>query len=377
MAKNMWIIEDAPSDTSESFLQKSQRIGTGTGIKALQNLENLASLIKRGGEFLGLQDPNKQLIQEGKIEPQQAFSDLLMQKFNLTPEYLQPQNTLESSIQRFGSQAPLAALLGGTTGLQALGLGTGAAAIPAALGAPEYVQDITQLATEIPSAIGLGIRAGKIPTIRAIQKAEYELSKGAIKPGSKASAKLIEDAIGSVSKELSTEVSEKYSTKINKALETIEQNLTKGKINPATAMDLRKKLYKLGNEVPPHIAKIYIEPLTKGINDFFAVYAAENPQFYKHLKSADKLTSLKNMKTYLDKFSNIPVVGKFAKPLSIGVKETERFIRGIATNSEARKYYFAAVKSLANNNPSLAINYLNKSVEEIPTIRKDNYWIIE
>lgn len=384
MAKNQWIIEDAPIvQQPESFLSQAKRVGTSTGLKALQNLENLGGLVKSGLEFVGLEDPHRKLVQQGKIPAQQDISDIIAQKFNLTPEYLEPQSGLESSIQRFGSQAPLAGLLGGLTGLQALGVGTGAAAGARALGAPEGIQDIAQLVTEIPTGIGLGIKRGRIPTISGAQKAEYELAKAAVKPGTKTSAKVIQDSFNTVAQELGTEVSEKNASKINKALSTIEQNIIKGEIHPNTALDLRKKLYKLTREVPADVAKTYIEPLTKGINDYFSVYAAENPQFYKHLKSADKLTALKHMKTYLDKGLSSLELGKlpFGKAITdvtnLGLKEGEKFIKGLATNSAARDYYFKAVKGVAKNNPNLVAKYLNKSLEQLPEFKEQNHWVIE
>lgn len=384
MAKNEWIIEDAPvSEQPESYLGQAQRLGTSTALKSLQNLENLGGLVKTGLEYLGLEDPHRKLVEQGKIQPQQNISDIIAQKFNITPEYLEPQNTLESSIQRFGSQAPLAGLLGGLTGLQALGVGTGAAAGVRALGGSEGVQDLAQLATEIPTGIGLAVKRGKIPTISGAQKAEYELARAAVKPESKTSAKLIQDSFNTVARELGTEVSEKNANKINKALATIEQNIVKGEINPRTAMDLRKKLYKLTSEVPADVAKTYIEPLTKGINDYFSVYAAENPQFYKHLKTADKLTALKHMKTYLDKgFSNLELAKlPFGKAITditnLGLKEGEKFIRGLATNSAARDYYFKAVRGIAKNNPSLTAKYLNKSLNELPEFKEQNHWVID
>lgn len=366
MTKNQWIIEDSPivNETPETFGQQLGRVGTATGLSALKGLESIASFIPE--TLLGVKAPH--------AKP----SEIIQEQAGLTPEYLEPKNLPESYLQRLASFAP-GAITGGLGGLARTATGTGVATILGASGLPESVQDIGQLATEI----GLGIKSGKIPTISGTQKAEYNLAKAAIKPGSKANASIISNVLSGIEKELGTEVSEKYTNKIKHVIQTVSENITKNEISPTTAMNLRKKIYKLGAELPTHVKTTYLEPLTKGINDFFAVYAAENPAFYKHLKSADKLTSLKNMnlvtgdlikKLDLTKFP----LGELANSIINKItNSSERFIRGISKNSAARKYYFDAVSAAAKSNPNLFINNINKLSQEMPELNQPNEWVIE
>ncbi|HSC25141.1 MAG TPA: hypothetical protein VLB80_02895, partial [Candidatus Babeliales bacterium] len=166
----------------------------------------------------------------------------------------------------------------------------------------------------------------------------------------------------------------KTAKKINHVIKTIGENISQKKIDPKKAMDLRKKLYEESRSLSDSVNKTYIEPLTRGINDFFAHYSAENPTFYKHLKNADKLTELKNMALlstdYIGKLGldRLPL-GKLATDVSsYVVGETERFARGIAKNPAARKYYFDAVTSTVRNDPMLFAHNLNKLKSEMPEI---------
>lgn len=371
MAKNQWIIEDdvVQSQPEESYLSQAKRIGTATGLSALKGIESTLSFIPE--TLLGVKAPHP--------KP----SEIIQEKAGLTPEYLEPRNVGERYAQRLAGFAPLAA----TGGLSALGrtaAATGVATGLGEIGLPEPIQDIAQLGTEI----GLGLKSGKIPTIKAAQKAEDTLARAAVKPGTKVNAELITNTLNGIERELGTEVSEKYANKIKHVLQTVGENIIKGKIEPAVAIDLRKKLYKLGKELPTHVSSTYIEPLTKGINNFFSVYAAENPAFYNHLKARDKLTSLKHMNLYTTKMldslqlNKVPG-GQFVTNIInyIG-KESERFIRGIASNSAARKYYFNAVVSAAQDNPNLFVKNINKLTEIMPEIKENinpqvNGWIIE
>jgi hypothetical protein len=390
MAENKWIIEDTPIQTSSqsesSFLGRT--LGGGL-FKGLQGLEGLASLLpnpQRAAYQASQDNPQSQLLKLlGGTGQQQVPSQVIQNQLGIEPEQLQPQGFIESGLQRFISQAPLAGALGGLSGLGTTAVGSAAATGAQALGAPESIQDITQLATEL----GTGAYKGKFPSIRSVQKAEDALTRAAVEPKTKVRAQTIKDAIAGVEKELGTEVSEKYSSKIKNALDTIKENIIRNKINPVNAVDLRKKLYKLGNELPGDIAATYIDPLTKSINKFFSIYGAENPEFYKHLTARDKLTELKNMKTVIADFLNLnskyitelPVIGKIVPTILNGtINEVERFSRGILKNPQARKYYFNAVSAAAGNNPQLVVSNLNKVAQRIPELKEhheDNKWIIE
>ena len=377
-----WQIEGAKSQPQvqepqgESFLQQAKRVGTSAGISALRGVEALpVGIADLLGYITGMPRP------KGFMTPSETVQEVA----GLTPEYLEPRNLPEQFIQRFSQFAPLAAT-GGLGGLGRTAVGSGVASLLGAAGLPEPLQDIAQLGTEI----GLGVHAGKIPTIRGVQKVEDALARAAIKPSTLKSivAPQIQNALLGVESKLGTEVSEKYATKIKHALETIENNISSKSINPSNVMDLRKKLYKLGRELPADISAQYLEPLTKGINDFFAVYAAENPSFYKHLKARDQLTALRNMNTITEKFAHklklekIPGIGLISDVITKILNQGEKFARGLIGNQSARKYYFDAVAAAAEQNPTLFINNIKNLAQSVPEfkemeIKPTSKWVLE
>lgn len=358
----------------ESFGQQALRTATATGIKGVENLQSLGSLAKSGllglGSLFGMEEPHARLVREGKLSPEQGqvpdIAQLLQQKSGYTPEQLQPQNAVENFVQRFGSQAPLAAL-GGLPGLASTAIGSGVASGLGALGAPEGLQDIAQLGSEI----GYGISRGRIPTAGSAQKAAYE--KALASAGeSKSSIAPIQQSLADISNKLATETTKKVSEEIRHAATIVEGNLDKltGKLKVKDALNIRRKLGETYEGLSKN-AKPYINDLRNSLNDYFAVYAAENPQFYKHLKEADKLTTMKHMQSVVDKFAQgivntVPgitgVLGKGAVKLvlapTLGI--SEKITRNVATNSAARKHYFDVVKGAATQNPALFVNSLRK-----------------
>jgi hypothetical protein len=357
-------------ETPETYLQQAKRVGTSAGLSALRGLESIPTAI---ADLLIPRPKGFQLP-----------SEIIQEQSGIIPEYLEPQNAPERFIQRFSEFAPLSGLTGGLSGLGRTAAGSGIATLLGEAGLPEPLQDIAQLGTEI----GLGVKSGKIPTVRSAQKTEDSLARAAVQKGSTARADIINQALGDVEKSLGTEVSEKYATKIRNALGIIGENITKDKINPVVAMDLRKKLYKLGRELPVDISSQYIEPITKGINDFFAIYAAENPQFYTHLKARDQLTTLRNMNTVTEKFidklklDKIPGIGLISGAITKIISSGERFTRGLVNNPSARKYYFDAVTAAAEQNPNLFIKNVKNLIQSVPDLQEEQTkpisgWVLE
>lgn len=366
MAKE-WIIEPAESTPIASTSENIKRIGAGAGLQALKGIESLATFLPG-------------LI--GITPPEQLPSQIISEQ---SPEYFEPQNIGERYLYRLAEVAPGSALLGGLKALPLSAAGSGAATLLGEAGFPEQAQDIAQLGTEV----GLGLGFGKIPTIKSVKKVEDSLARLAVTPATQISGNSIINAMNKVEELLTTETSEPIKKQIKHAMETIGNNFTREKINPVKAMDLRKSLYKLGNKLDPDIAANYIQPLTKSINDFFAVYSAENPKFFKHLTKRDQLTQLQYMQPFIsqaiDAFSKLPVVGPYLKDATkfLGkiAGEPERILRGIAVNPSARKYYFDAVSAAVSNNPYIFIKNIGNLSGEIETELEDNIqpsgWIIE
>lgn len=393
MAKNQWIIEDAPvvtQPTSESsFIGRT--LGGGL-FKGLQGLEGLASLLpspQRAMQQAAQESPNSLLLQllgslgQGK---NQVPSEVIQKQIGFQPEQIQSQSLLESGLQRFISQAPLAGSLGGLSGLASTALGSTAATGAEALGLPESAQDIAQLGTELAAGRYL---TGAIPSMKTAQQKAYEEAKSLA--GEKESIIApIRQAVTNVESQLGKETTKKVYDEMQHTLKIVDDNLNKvsGKLKVKDAIDLRKKLnqtYKSASEN----AKPYVNELSNSFNDFFAVYGAENPKFYNALRNeADKLTELKNMQTLinktgttlLEKFPGLigatgkGVINLLGLPFGAG----ERFVRGLYNNPAARRYYFKAVSAAAKNSPKVMVNFLNKTMEELP--EEDlpkTQWIIE
>ncbi len=349
--------EGSPKSSSGvgNRLKRAGKIG---GINLLKGVESLFTTVP--GWF-------------GVTPPHPVPSELIKKYGNISEEELEPQNIGEHVLKRFAQSAPAAATLGGTQALKGLGYGSTAAGGLGAIGAPEAVQDVAELATQI----GHGVYTGKIPTIAKEQAKEYKLAKSFIKKGSTHSADNIQKAVLAVEENLGTEVSEKVSKKVNNILRTIDKNVRGKKLNPSKAVDLRTSINALKKELPDAVNARYIAPLNEALDQYFTSHSLENPTFFKHLKSADQLTALKHMNTITDKFfDKLNVKGKFGaelltEPIKIALRETERFGRGIASNPAARKYYFNAVEAASANNPSLFMKNMNKVVKLMPWLSKE------
>lgn len=363
-----WIIEDAPG-TPETFGQQAKRVLTSTGLSLLEGLEPIAEMLGEG--------------------PRRRYSEIYKERTAHPQEYFEPQSLPEAFLNKFASVAPGAALGGGIPALARSAIGSGAGAIAQQLGAPKAIQDISQLLTELGSgAIAARIPGAKgiipeIPSINQLQKAEDIAARKAVSSKELPLARPLNTAIKNVEKALLAETDRKTSKDIIHTLNQLSQNIFQRRINPTKAMDLRASLYSQARGLDKNIAAKYIQPLTKGINDFFAVYAAENPTFYKHLNARDRLTELKNMNSYILSYVNsIPYVGPIGqKVLEPIIGQSEKFVRGLLTNSQARKYYFDIVLGLTQNNPSLVTRNLEKLATKFPNLiespeKSNSEWII-
>ncbi len=351
------ILPDEVSQQPETYGQQAKRVGIGAGLGALKGLEGIASFIPN---LLGVKNPHP------------FPSEIIKERAGLTPEYLEPQGNLESFVQRFAQYAPLAAT-GGVSGLGRAALGSAAGAGVKALGLPESLQDIAHLGTEI----GSSIYGGKIPSLKSVQKQEYDFAKAALKPGSKVNADVINKALQSVESELGTEVGGKTAKKIQHTIKTIGENMTRGQIDPVKAMDLRKKLYQESRNLPDVVNKTYMEPLIKSINEFFTVYGAENPKFFDHLSTADKLTQFKHATSYIGDFadklnlSKIPGVGAASDVVKYLLSNGEKYATGFIKNKPARHFMAEAITAAVQDNRQSFIKNINNMAKKMPQLQED------
>jgi hypothetical protein len=271
-----------------------------------------------------------------------------------------PQGLPEDIAQRFLEGAPTAALFGPAT-LARSGAGSIVGGAARNIGASEGVSDLAQLGTEF--GLGLLPSFGKIPTINSAQKsAQSVLENTKAEPFA---ASIIKNSIRSVEDKLGREADSKVKNIVTDAIETLQNNITNKKINPHHAYEIRHSIDKIGKKLSSKETADYIKPLRNGINDFFAAYSAENPTFYKNLTARDKLTQLKHMGSFIDNFADqlksVPLLPKAIKYSLGGFKIPTQVIKGIATNSEARKHYFNVFKAAINNDPGLFV----KNIENL------------
>lgn len=347
-----------------SFLSEAKRIGSGAGISALKGLE---SLIIGVPTALGMPEP-----MAGR--PSQAIEQIA----GLTPEYLEPQNFPEMALQKFAKYAPLSGFSGAlsnTAGLVRSGLGALAGGAAQYADLPEWAQDLAQLGTEV----GTGV-AQKAYGIRGAQKAADTAARESVIPGSRSAAGVptFKKTIYDLENKLRLEPDKALTGKIRHAYNTTLRTLEGGKANPVELMDLRKNLYRTAQKFDKSVAAQYFEPLTKGINNVFAQYSAENPNFYRHLTERDKLTALKNMQPVIGDFiSDLTSWFKPAQLLASPIKaifdEGERFLRGMVSNSAARKLYLNTAKAAFNQNPTLFFNNANKLIDAVAKKEDDRF----
>lgn len=384
-----WIIEGGDKPTSGISENPIVRGAGQLGIGAAEGLAGLAGL--PGSALQALFGSPKLTGRPFLPTSQELVGGVrnLEQKY-LPESYQQPEGTIETFLRNLGGNVPGAAI-GAVSGGAALPLVAsslgGAAAETGAqqLGLGPIAQAISGLAGSMG---GSRLAGSRIPSVRQVKKTEDTLMRAAVEPNAKS---LISKELGNSLKDieglLKTEASGKIETKITHALNKVKENITMGGINPTKAVDLRASLYNLKKELPENIAQKYIQPLIDGTNEFFSLYSAENPAFYKHLSARDKLTSLTHMKPILKKGIEAAGVGKNAAvdiPIAVVnaiISPAEKFMRGMLRNSEARKYYSKAALAVAKNNPAEMVKNLNSLAsyigEEESESPETGGWVIE
>jgi len=323
------------------------------------------------GSLFGMEEPHARLEREGKLSPEQAripnFGELLQQKSGYSPEELKPRGGVENFVQRFGSQAPFAALLGGPAALASTAIGSGVASGAGVLGAPEGLQDLLQLGTELTH----GYVKGRIPAASTKQNEAYTAAKS-LAGEATSGIEPIQNALNEATKKLGKETTRSVSKEVSHALGVVENNLNQltKQLKVTDAIDLRRKLNETYRSVSKN-AKPYINDVTKSINDFFSIYGAQHPKFFDKLNEADKLTSMIHMETVVDKFANF-LADKFPGITGAGGKAVvnvlgiptvgfiEKTGKNLLKNSAARRHYFDVVKAATTQNAPLFINSIKK-----------------
>lgn len=348
--------EQITENIVEPSVQPPQTEGPGLlsrlGVSLVKGLELPGEIVNQLAQAIG--------------EPsflKQRLSQDITQALGATEEQLAPQGVVEKYGQRVLQQAPTAALFG-PAALARTAVSAAPAVAAGEAGAPEWAQDLIQFGSDI----ALGIRSGQIknPSIAKAQKQAYEAARSLVSDAESPGAPKVIEALTQVGKDLQTETDAKTVKRVSSMLKTVKDNFRnlfaqrgEAGLNPKTAMDLRRKIYKLQSKYPDLTE--YTKPITEGINGFFAEYGSSNPEFIEKLSKADKLTAAKNMNSFLEgAFKQVPFLGKvpgltelFGKTIGQGEKIAKQF----AVSPEARSIYLDTIKSVAEGNvPLIAKN---------------------
>ena len=345
----------------ESFGQQAARTATATGIKGAGNAFNLASLGKGGllalGSLFGMEEPklHQQLIDEGKA-PRESLQEQLQQKSGYTAEELQPRNFGENVIQRFGSSAPFAAL-GGLPGLATSAIGSGVAAGAGELGAPEGLQDLIQIGTEL----GTGVARGKIPTWGKHKAALYAKEPAELQKLAKIKqAEKLGEAFKKADYGL-TIVNDSAKKIISDAGMRVESAF-KGGADAEKLLDLGSQLYNdaLSLSGKNKGAATYLHGFRLGIKESLK-QAVKDPNWYNGLSPARQLTLFEKTPLWIEDAvkwgaSVLPkqyvgkapqdIIDKVAKLAAI----PERVVK-ILQVPAVRQYHYKLLKSLATGSP--------------------------
>lgn len=349
------------------------------GLSLVEGLESPLQALQSINELLG-----------GSSLTRPAITQEVARLAGVDPGKRGPESTLESFGQNVLKQGPMSALFGpGALVANVLGnvVGTGLEAG----GAPEWAQTVGQIGTELGTSLyggklpGVGRFLGKKPltTLGKKQQTAYTAAERAVpvelRGYEKAAQKLlpetsgiqtavtpIVETISDVKASLKRMTNVPAKEKIADAVKTIEQNFTpfsKGmKINPRHALELRRNLnadvrdlMRFGGK--DRYALPGLRKLPQSINNFFAKYSLENPDFYKHLSKADQLTNLKYINTTTQKLiKKLPSKGGLQK-IAFGLlgptlEEGEKIVRRLATRPDIMfPHYANLIFTLGSNAP--------------------------
>lgn len=354
---NNWIIKRPSSEPEEEgFLGRAKRVGISSGLKAAESIEGLASLFNPV-EYI----PE---LQGKKSRP----TERLKRAYDLTPEYLAPQNDVELGIQKFAQAAPLGKIVPAAAGATV-------AAGASALGLPEFIQDIAQVGTELLT--------GRKPSLTKNKSAADTALRAAVKPTEKHIFTNTATELGNIADNLGT-AGKALTKKVKEAISPILKNLKKAAGNPVKLLDVRKWLGKEIYTWSEAERLTFGEPLRKAITQDLVEYGANNPTFLKNLNTRDQLSILSHMKAPIADFiAKAPFLNKYLSPEWAKLISTpEKMIRGFVKLPAARSLWSEMASAAIENNPDRFIKAATDLKDYVPELqqkkkRKSNGWIIK
>jgi len=318
-------------------------------------------------------------------------SSQLLNLLGSTREELAPQGNLEQFLQRFGAQAPMAALGGGLIGgLRGVGsalgrslAGTAAATGAENLGLPEWAQTAAQLGTEF----GVSAKLKGPGSLSKHKENLYKSAEESLTPGEKGSSRAIRDSFNKVEDISKHETSKKVKDIVNHAREAIANNLDyKGNIDIKGAWENKKSLNSLAYELStPKAARPYLKELSRGLNKVLEEHSPANPSFWKNLSDADKIHQAQNMNSVMREFidKHFGTKGSYIKKIILPLKGAFRVIQGAENIYDyikvpaIRNYYGKTAIAAAKENRGDFLKYaekLTKAIQKNTPEKQESSW---
>lgn len=346
-----------------------KRIGLGGGLNALRSLEGFTQLNPEDVSTL-----SQWLESKGVKAPMQApkpnrLSSRLYSALGESPESLEAQNIPEKVLQALVSSLPQAAMGFASAGKEgakrvAKGIlgGQATKAGLAAVGAPEKLQNIGQIAAE-----GLtGYRGSKkgYGSLEQHRDAAYQKTRESLKDNNfgKTTPRL-KKFLSRSDTIYKTETDSKVRQEVSDIVNTIKSNVMRdGNVNIENLWDINKSLGKQYTKASPGL-RTYITEARKGIEESLIEHSAANPAFGKHRPSADELHKyLKGNNVIKEYFKEIPLKGlnplTYVKASGIPtILDALESIGRAAFNPSVRKYYAGLTNAVIKDNPKSALRY--------------------
>lgn len=362
----------------------------GAASSALEGLKNIVSPAegeqdflnfvknleaKRGRSFNATRYPN---------EPSRGVEKLL----GATQEELQPQGALESGLQRFLGQAPIAAATGGIAGglrgaLNVLGrtaAGSAAAQGAESAGLPEWAQTAAQLGTEL----GISGRRHGLVRPNTLKEKSYKAAEESLRPSERGSSKALRTAFDKIDDLRSHETNKKVQEVVRSARDVVAGNIDRyGKIDIKSAWENKKSLNRMRNESSvPRAAIPYIDELSRGLNKVLEDHSPANPSFWKNLSTGDQIHRAQNINSVIGDFidRNMSTKGRYFKKVVIPLRGVMRVLEGGEKAShylrmpDIRNYYGKVALAAAKDNLPDVVKYSNKLDRAFNKAEQNQRW---
>jgi hypothetical protein len=396
MAKNEWIISDAP-ETPKANLGGLGRTLVGGVTRGFQGLEGLLSLLPDPNKTIqaateGHQNPGFQLLNQLSRQSQSlpTISQAIKNELSVTDEDLKSQGLFETIGQRgIGTLTSLPFLGGLSGGLQGLAR-TGAGALTGGLAEHANLPEWLQTASQLVGEVGTGMYQKAIPSFNQYKYDKYaqepeELSKVIpIKP-----AKSVEKAFAKINKGMLVE-KDSVRKAVKDVAERVESAFVKGEADVDRLLELRSTLFDEANTLSRDTRRAapYIKDLSRSLKDSIKETVKNDPNWYNGLPESRQLTLWEKTPSLLENgfkwgVSVIPrsVLGKAPEDIINAVGKVigtpEKAIHALQVPA-IRKYHAKLLESIASNSQEATMKAARDFIKAFKSNepKPKNEWVI-